>query len=139
MVETDIIESVCLPACRNLHLLEDQRTRKDMVTVTTGASAYLGGYALKGAPASKNLKLSDDFLAQVRNVYDALGGGQEQERTRQLFTNFGTHYINRVWYGGLGEHMFSPFHLASPKRFVKSTIATDCVLPPCLTPFCQSI
>lgn len=104
-------DGVNLCACRNLHLLEDQNSRSDKVTITTGASAYLGGYALKGAPASKSLRLSDDFLAQVRNVYDALGGGQEQERAHQLFTNYGTHYINRVWYGGLGESRIPPFAL----------------------------
>lgn len=103
--------------CRNLHLLQDEVDRRDQVTVTTGATAYLGGYSLKGAPAADSLRLSDEFLAQVKGIAAVSGNAQEENRRMfQMVTNFGSHYINRVWYGGLGERpayssMQSPMHI----------------------------
>lgn len=85
-------------------MLQQEMTVNQKVSVSVGATAYLGGYSLKGAPGSPDLHLSDEFLDQIYYLSTVLGDdAASQSAMYQIVANFGTHYVNRVWYGGLGE------------------------------------
>ncbi|KAL4429043.1 hypothetical protein ABPG77_006082 [Micractinium sp. CCAP 211/92] len=75
---------------------ESESREKNTVTITSKAQLYMKGWALRGAPMG--IALNKTFIS---NVEPLAANPTDPVLIYRLIRNFGTHYINKVYLGGL--------------------------------------
>lgn len=91
-----------LSANVNFNQLSKTASATQTITTNSGAKVHLGGYGLGAGPAA--LTLDPAFIANAKPLFDAARNNDIDQYALQSFIdNYGTHYINTVYWGGLAS------------------------------------
>ncbi|PSC74266.1 hypothetical protein C2E20_2665 [Micractinium conductrix] len=101
-VEADF-DVASFSANANYNTAKEETNSRQMVTITSKAQTYITGWALRGAPMG--IPLNKTFIANVAPLAINATSGDwtkiDEGLIYNLISSFGTHYVNKVYTGGL--------------------------------------
>ncbi|KAL4438542.1 hypothetical protein ABPG77_000190 [Micractinium sp. CCAP 211/92] len=80
----------------NYNTAASETTQKSYISIVSKAQLYMKGWALRGAPMG--IALNKTFIA---NVQALAPNPSDNDALYKLISTFGTHYVNKVYTGGL--------------------------------------
>ena len=91
-------------------MINNDLSTSQSTSTTSTAKVYLGAYALRGRPP-----LDDGFIQAIQDLAASDNVYQNTDGLTGLVDQFGTHYVNRVYYGGLAAMTFTMSTIAKAK------------------------